>query len=150
VTEIERGTQGTVTQPLDLGPVRRALDQVDTAARAWEASYARAIQRFGAWSERDLQSRAARLADVNKLLFQSEQRLTHDEGLPDRPWFRHLIYAPGFYTGYGVKTMPGIREAVEDVPDLAVATAQAARVAAALERYAAQIRAAADGLDRVQ
>jgi N-acetylated-alpha-linked acidic dipeptidase len=39
--------------------------------------------------------------------------LTSLDGLPGRPWFRHLVYAPGFYTGYGVKTIPGVREAVE-------------------------------------
>ena len=39
--------------------------------------------------------------------------MTNDEGLPRRPWFRHQVYAPGFYTGYGVKTLPGIREAIE-------------------------------------
>ncbi|TDI42368.1 MAG: hypothetical protein E2P02_13120, partial [Acidobacteria bacterium] len=38
----------------------------------------------------------------------------HDEGLPGREWFRHQVYAPGFYTGYGVKTIPGIREALEE------------------------------------
>ena len=36
------------------------------------------------------------------------------EGLPRRPWYRHAIYAPGFYTGYGVKTVPGVREAIEE------------------------------------
>ncbi len=35
------------------------------------------------------------------------------DGLPDRPWYRHQIYAPGLYTGYGVKTLPGVREAIE-------------------------------------
>jgi N-acetylated-alpha-linked acidic dipeptidase len=49
----------------------------------------------------------------NKALFQAEQQLLSDSGLPRRPWFKHTIYAPGFYTGYGVKTMPGIREAIE-------------------------------------
>ena len=43
----------------------------------------------------------------------AEQSLTRSEGLPRRPWFRHQIYAPGFYTGYGVKTLPGVREAIE-------------------------------------
>lgn len=50
---------------------------------------------------------------LNKLLYQSERKLTLDEGLPRRPWFKHHIYAPGFYTGYGVKTLPGVREAIE-------------------------------------
>jgi N-acetylated-alpha-linked acidic dipeptidase len=43
----------------------------------------------------------------------TERALTDSHGLPDRPWFEHQIYAPGFYTGYGVKTMPAVREAIE-------------------------------------
>ena len=52
-------------------------------------------------------------AEINKLLFTSERKLTREEGLPIRPWYKHHLYAPGFYTGYGVKTLPGIREAIE-------------------------------------
>ncbi|MEE8543869.1 MAG: transferrin receptor-like dimerization domain-containing protein, partial [Gammaproteobacteria bacterium] len=43
----------------------------------------------------------------------SERLLTREEGLVGRPWYKHQIYAPGFYTGYGVKTIPGVREAIE-------------------------------------
>lgn len=50
---------------------------------------------------------------LNKQLYQAEQQLLSIDGLPRRPWYRHTIYAPGFYTGYGVKTLPGIREAIE-------------------------------------
>ena len=57
---------------------------------------------------------AAATERVNKLLYTSERELTRDDGLPGRPWFRHHIYAPGFYTGYGVKTLPGVREAIEE------------------------------------
>lgn len=53
------------------------------------------------------------LDKLNKTLFQAEQKLMIDAGLPRRPWFKHSIYAPGYYTGYGVKTLPGIREAIE-------------------------------------
>lgn len=56
---------------------------------------------------------ASVLKRVNAKLIQSERKLTHPDGLPGRPWFKHLIYAPGFYTGYGVKTIPGVREAIE-------------------------------------
>lgn len=51
--------------------------------------------------------------DLNKELYQAEQQLLLPAGLPRRNWYRHAIYAPGFYTGYGVKTMPGVREAIE-------------------------------------
>ena len=50
---------------------------------------------------------------LNQALFQAEKQLLNEGGLPLRPWYRHTIYAPGFYTGYGVKTLPGIREAIE-------------------------------------
>ena len=49
----------------------------------------------------------------NKALYQAEQQLLNENGLPRRSWYKHIIYAPGFYTGYDVKTMPGIREAIE-------------------------------------
>jgi len=53
------------------------------------------------------------LEEINKALYRAEQSLLTQEGLPRRPWYKHTLYAPGFYTGYGVKTMPGIREAIE-------------------------------------
>ncbi|WP_281540751.1 M28 family metallopeptidase [Maribacter aestuarii] len=58
-------------------------------------------------------SKEARIA-LNKKLMLAEHVLTSEEGLPRRPWYKHQIYAPGFYTGYGVKTLPGVREAVEE------------------------------------
>ena len=51
--------------------------------------------------------------ELNALLKNMERSLTRDHGLPRRPWFKHHVYAPGFYTGYGVKTLPGVREAIE-------------------------------------
>jgi len=42
-----------------------------------------------------------------------EQALIDSDGLPTRPWFKHMVYAPGMLTGYGVKTLPGVREALE-------------------------------------
>ena len=47
-------------------------------------------------------------------MYQIEAKLTRPEGLPRRPWYRHHIYAPGYYTGYGVKTLPGVREGIEE------------------------------------
>lgn len=55
----------------------------------------------------------AKLDEINRLLYTAEQKLLSTAGLPKRPWYKHCIYAPGLYTGYGVKTMPGIREAIE-------------------------------------
>jgi N-acetylated-alpha-linked acidic dipeptidase len=57
---------------------------------------------------------AVELDKLNAILYQAEQKLLSEKGLPRRPWYRHQIYAPGFYTGYGVKTLPGIREGIEE------------------------------------
>ena len=54
-------------------------------------------------------------AEVNRLLYSSERLLTRGHGLAGRPWFKHHLYAPGFYTGYGVKTLPGVRESIEQL-----------------------------------
>jgi N-acetylated-alpha-linked acidic dipeptidase len=56
---------------------------------------------------------AAAIAQVNQRLLQTERRLTSDEGLSQRPWYRHLLYAPGVYTGYAPATLPGVRDAIE-------------------------------------
>ena len=55
----------------------------------------------------------SQLEELNMILMGMERTLTRDHGLPRRSWFKHHIYAPGFYTGYGVKTLPGVREAIE-------------------------------------
>ena len=76
---------------------------------------------------------------------ESERRLTSEAGLPKRNWFTHLIYAPGFYTGYGVKTLPGVREAIEQ-KEWQLAQEQIDRVAAVLVDESRLIGEAADQL----
>lgn len=56
---------------------------------------------------------AKQIANINAKIFTAEQTLLTPNGLPRRSWFKHSLYAPGFYTGYGVKTVPGVREAIE-------------------------------------
>jgi N-acetylated-alpha-linked acidic dipeptidase len=51
--------------------------------------------------------------ELNEILYKAERSLTQEKGLPRRSWYKHQIYAPGYYTGYGVKTLPGIREGIE-------------------------------------
>jgi N-acetylated-alpha-linked acidic dipeptidase len=66
------------------------------------------------WNKWSKMASAPTNADAfNKALYQAEQQLLLPNGLPRRSWYKHSIYAPGFYTGYGAKTMPGIREAIE-------------------------------------
>lgn len=98
------------------------------------------------------QSRLSRSPDiaraVNERLIQSERELTDRGGLPGRPWYRHLLYAPGTETGYGAKTMPGAREGIEQ-GRYAEAESELVRIAAALEREARLIDAATADLERV-
>ncbi len=72
-------------------------------------------------------------AEINHRLMMAERDLIEPAGLPDRPWYRHVVYAPGLYTGYGVKTIPGVREAV-DSGNYTRAAEQATVVIRALQR----------------
>ena len=143
--EIEKGARkNDTTRALSLTPVREALNRLETAA----TRHSSAVSRLDRTSASTLQRNRSSIDEANRLLFMTERALTDSSGLPGRPWFRHLLYAPGFYTGYGVKTMPGIREAVEDRPNLGVAQRELTRVVAALDRYTAQVNRATDLLER--
>lgn len=92
---------------LNFAPLRNALTSLEASAKRYDTALA-------AWreGERELDTEAA--AELDRRLYRSERALTRSQGLPRRPWYIHHVYAPGFYTGYGVKTMPGVREAVEE------------------------------------
>lgn len=92
---------------LNFAPMENAVDALTRSA----AEYRKALDQANANGGAALASTS--LADVNKMLIQSERRLTNTEGLPNRPWFKHQLYAPGLYTGYAVKTVPAVREAIE-------------------------------------
>ena len=64
--------------------------------------------------EKATQLPADKLSQLNKVLYKIERSLIYEQGLPRRAWYKHQIYAPGYYTGYGVKTLPGIREGIEE------------------------------------
>src|SRR5206468_8679143 len=104
--------------------------------------YARAVQR----AQESGGSALARgsLASVNTKLIQAERAMTSSAGLPTRPWYKHLLYAPGLYTGYGVKTMPAAREAIER-GRWDEANVELGRIAAAIDAEATLVRAARDG-----
>ena len=102
-----------------------------------------------------MESAAPRLAGspevlraLNAKLVQSERQLLDPAGLPHREWYRHLLYAPGFYTGYDVKTLPGVREAIEQ-RKYQEAETEIVRAAKALEREATLVTAAAAELERL-
>ena len=84
---------------MDVGSLGPALAEMRKAAELREAR----------------RGHAGRLkpAQLNTLLYRSERAALDLAGLPGRPWYRRQFYAPGFYTGYDAKTLPGVREAVE-------------------------------------
>jgi N-acetylated-alpha-linked acidic dipeptidase len=109
----------TVPPYLNFSSLETAADRLARSADAYEKALANAKQPHA--------------HQLNAKLVASERCFLDDAGLPRRPWYRHQIYAPGFYTGYGVKTLPGVREAIEEKmwPE---ADREIARAAAALNR----------------
>jgi len=120
---------------LNFAPLRNAAHRLEQAAAAYE----RALAAGGPAA-----SAEARRA-ANGILLHTERALTRPEGLSGRPWFRHHVYAPGFYTGYGVKTLPLAREAIE-LRRWADAEKGIAVTAQVLEAYAAEIDKASQAL----
>ena len=118
---------------LNFAPVENAAQRLSGAATQFEKAYATSIANG---------TSAATFTQVNALLRQTDQELLLPEGLPKRPWYEHSLYAPGLYTGYGVKTMPGVREAIEQ-KNWQQADTQIGLVAAALLRESALITRAA-------
>jgi len=122
------------TPSLNFAPLDAAVVHLRESAKRYDA----ALAQSGALS-------SAKAAGVNALVGDIDQTLLDQEGLPGRPWFKNLAYAPGVLTGYGAKTLPGIREAIE-ARRWTEAQTYVSRTAAALEAYAARIDAAAAAL----
>ena len=114
----------------NFAPLKNALDRLQKAA-----------DRFDEAAEGQTEVSAK----INNLLFTSERLLTRDAGLDGRPWYKHHVYAPGFYTGYGVKTIPGVREAIEQrdydkvAPQIAIAASVLNNMAARIEAISEEI-----------
>ena len=125
----------------DLADVRTEITRLQETAADLDAAYIHALPNLGS-------APPEKLAALNSILFRSERALTIDPGLPGRPWYRHRIYAPGTYTGYDAKTLPGIREAVEaGKPD--EAREQAAQVVQVLHALNDRITEAAHLLEQI-
>jgi N-acetylated-alpha-linked acidic dipeptidase len=88
---------------LNFAPLQNSLTRLQESAQKFDA----AMRNQG--GKLSPQAQVA----LDQALMQTERAMTREAGLPRRPWFKHQIYAPGFYTGYGVKTLPAIREAIE-------------------------------------
>jgi N-acetylated-alpha-linked acidic dipeptidase len=94
----------TVPPHLNFAPLENALDSLAVSAQRYQYALVR---------RQSEELAPATLQNLNRKLMEAEQRLTNSDGLPGRSWYRHMLYAPGVYSGYGVKTIPGVREAIE-------------------------------------
>ncbi|HKW97681.1 MAG TPA: transferrin receptor-like dimerization domain-containing protein [Bryobacteraceae bacterium] len=120
---------------LNFAPLRNGLSALDRSTKHYQKALEKAA--LGKKS----------VSAVNEKLTQVERALTLDDGLPGRPWFKHQIYAPGMYTGYGVKTIPGVREAIEE-KHWDEADRQIERAGKVLENEAAAIEGVAAELEK--
>ncbi|MEO7064523.1 MAG: transferrin receptor-like dimerization domain-containing protein [Dokdonella sp.] len=116
---------------IDFAPLDNALVRLQRSAKGYDSAY-------GGAAASGLSLSAAQRQQVNALLQGMEQTLLDAKGLPGRPWFQHFVYAPGMNTGYGVKTLPGVREAIEE-RQWDEASREVTRTAAVLNAYSARI-----------
>src|ERR1700751_174899 len=125
---------------LNFAPLDNATDALNRGAAEYRKALDKAVANGGAALA------SASLAEINQALMQSEQQLTLEQGLPGRPWFKHFVDAPGQYTGYEAKTLPAVREPIEQKQwkDVDAEIAVTARV---LESEAAHIHSVAQKLD---
>jgi len=130
----------SVPPHLDFAPLENGSDALARSVSHYEQALAEAAE-GGALDHPGLDA-------VNDLLRRAEQALTNPAGLPGRPWYRHVLYAPGRYTGYAAKTVPGVREAIE-ARRWPEADAQAEAVGSALGALAAVIDSASVALGRL-
>ena len=118
---------------LDLAPLRDGQEQIAEAAAAYEKAFEEVFSNSGPNGD---------VAKVNAALRKVEQKMRLEGGLPgEREWYKHALYAPGFYTGYGVKTIPGVRESIEQ-NEWATAGEQVKVVRGIFDGLANQIRSA--------
>ncbi len=128
-------TDEALVPPVDFAPLDSATAALTRAAQRYQSAFTQSMD--GAANES--------FVKLNSDLLQSERLLLSSAGLPNRPWYKHLLYAPGFYTGYGVKTIPGVREAIEQ-KEWPLAATEMTRVADALNAEAALVDRAATEL----
>ncbi len=126
---------------VNFAPLQNALATLRESARKFAAARERTGSAGGQFPAPE--TRQA----LDGVLMKMEQALVNPAGLPRRPWYQHAIYAPGFYTGYGVKTLPGVREAIEQ-RNWAETAEQIAILARTLEHFAAELDRASELLQK--
>jgi len=126
---------------LAFAPLDNGIEALQRMAEVYDKALAHAGENGGARLD------TAELRDANARLIAVERALISKDGLPNRPWFRNQIYAPGLYTGYGVKTLPAVRESIEQ-KQWKLADTEITRVGKVLENAGEAIAGAAAELNR--
>jgi len=116
---------------INLSPLDDAAKRLDQSAKAFQAAYA-------AWAAGGFAGTPEHRRAIDAAMARMEHALTDPEGLPRRDWYKHMIYAPGLLTGYEVKTVPGVREALEQ-RQWDEANRYATVTAAVLDRYRVEL-----------
>jgi N-acetylated-alpha-linked acidic dipeptidase len=116
---------------LDFAPLQNALVRLKASAAAYDKA-------LGTAGDAGFKLSSGKRAALDKQLQGLEQDLQYANGLPGRPWFKHMMYAPGLYTGYGAKTLPGVREAI-DQEQWDTATQYIAIDAEVLDKFSAEL-----------
>ncbi len=137
------------------GELRDSLADIAAANGRLRASAVHtnlAVETLLGCGQEALRARVSALDELNGLIMQVDREFLDERGLPRRPWYRNQLYAPGYYTGYAAKTLPGVREAMEE-QEWNIAREQAIGVVQAITRAAATVDrggdvARANGCDR--
>jgi N-acetylated-alpha-linked acidic dipeptidase len=139
-----KGPPEAETTPPDLNfaPLQNSVKALEASARRYQKAVAKSQPKFGDPAQ------TSAVDELNQILLKAERSLTDPDGLPRRAWYKHLLYAPGVYSGYGAKTMPGVREGIE-LAHYGEAEKEIARVAKALDAEASLLDSASQVLDRI-
>ncbi|HEY2663304.1 MAG TPA: transferrin receptor-like dimerization domain-containing protein, partial [Candidatus Binataceae bacterium] len=128
---------------LNFAPMQNAADSLARSAEHYRQALS---HKLSAQSGDQIDDQTELLRTLNQRLIESERKLTNDDGLPRRPWYKYLLDAPGVYTGYAPKTVPGVREAIE-LKNYPEADQEIARVGKALQDESSLIESAAQMLE---
>jgi N-acetylated-alpha-linked acidic dipeptidase len=124
---------------INFAPLQNAADTLQRAADRYNRAFQSALK---------AQPDPAKLAAINAKLTGAEQLLLNPDGLPTRPYYKHMLYAPGLYTGYAPKTVSGIRESIE-LKNYKLAESEVPRVAKAVNDEAAFVDSIAAELEKL-
>jgi N-acetylated-alpha-linked acidic dipeptidase len=127
---------------MNFAPLKNGVESIKKSAERYQAAFVK-------WQSSGIDLPAQAATTVDAELMQIQRTFLTERGLPERPWFKHQVYAPGAYTGYGAKPIAAVREYM-DQEKWKEAEAQVPMVGQVLENVAAAIGKAADDLEKAE